>query len=282
MTNLTRARAECLVDGLYVHEWAGGAPTVLGLSGLGSSGIVWDHLAEALPGARVVSPDLRGRGRTAGSGEPGLRGHARDVARVAAALDLRDVVVVGHSMGAYLAPLVAQELGDRVQRLVLVDGGVPPKLPPLMRPGLTRVAFGSQLRRIDREWADAQTCVRKRFAKDVTPEIEPAVVRWLEYELQGEPGRLRPALDRPLVVADAVDTLHSRQVVPALESLTVPAHVVAAQHKHGRRGAPFLSDAVLADAERRFPTVTTQRVADTNHVTVVFAEAVREAVLAGA
>jgi pimeloyl-ACP methyl ester carboxylesterase len=56
--------------------------TVLALHGLTSTTKVWSGLAAALPQARIVAPDLAGRGsaaerRTA----PGLSGHADDVVR---------------------------------------------------------------------------------------------------------------------------------------------------------------------------------------------------------
>jgi lipase len=47
---------------------------------------------------------------------PGLSGHADDVVRLADELGLDGVVLVGHSMGAFLAPLVAARLGPRVRK----------------------------------------------------------------------------------------------------------------------------------------------------------------------
>lgn len=281
MTNVTSTGDTLLAGELHVHSWPGSGQTVLGLSGLGSSGVIWDHLAATLPGAHVVGVDLRGRGRSSSlRGEPGLRAHALDLARVVRTLDLDDVIVVGHSMGAYLAVIAAQELGDRVARLVLVDGGLPPALPFFMTPSLTRLAFRAQLRKGAGPWADGEAFVRKLFGRELAerPDLVPVLARWLDYELDGPPGARRPRLDTDRVLADAVDTLHSREVIPALEALRTTAHVVAAQHKHGTRGAPFLSDAVLTAAGHRFPQITSERVPDTNHVTVLFAPQVREAV----
>src|SRR4051794_18075965 len=106
----TREMTQQRVNGFTVTEWPGTGPTVFCLSGLGSFAPTWVPFAESVPEAHVFGIDLRGRGNGQGmAGPTGLRQHAKDVAEVMAALDLTDVVVVGHSMGAYLAPLVAQE-----------------------------------------------------------------------------------------------------------------------------------------------------------------------------
>ena len=88
-----------VVAGLTFAEWRpAGEPalTVLALHGLTSTSQVWQALAEALPHARVIAPDLPGR---AGSIDypagPGLSGHTEAVLRLADELELAEVVVVG-------------------------------------------------------------------------------------------------------------------------------------------------------------------------------------------
>ena len=72
-----------VVAGLTFAEWRpAGEPalTVLALHGLSSTSQVWQALAESLPHARVIAPDLPGR---AGSVDypagPGLSGHTEAV-----------------------------------------------------------------------------------------------------------------------------------------------------------------------------------------------------------
>src|SRR5690242_461980 len=92
-TQLSHTIASGTAAGLHVTEWPGSGPTVVGLPGLSSSSAAWAPLAGQLPDARIVAPDLRGRGASQRlSGPTGLRAHARDVAAVMAELDLRDVV----------------------------------------------------------------------------------------------------------------------------------------------------------------------------------------------
>ena len=263
------------VAGLPVTEWgSGNGPVVLALPGLGSSASAWRPLAAALPDRHVVSLDLRGRGDAQGMpGPTGLRGHARDVANVLVELDLRDVVVVGHSMGAYLAPLVAQEAPDRIRRLVLVDGGIRPSLPPFMGPRLTRLAFRRQLRSLDREWPDIDAVAAKAKLHKVLasyPQLRPVLLEVLEEEMaRTESGALRPRVDVDRCVEDAVDAFWGDDVPAALASVTVPIDLLLAANSKWDGQRPFIRDAAVAPWRDRLPQLTVTRLAG-NHYTIVF------------
>src|ERR1043165_2664709 len=86
---------------LFVRDWGVGKPVVL-LNAWSFSCDAWQYQMTPLvaQGLRCVTFDRRGHGRT---GDPG-RGYdfdtlADDVGRVLDALDLRDVTLVGYSMG---------------------------------------------------------------------------------------------------------------------------------------------------------------------------------------
>lgn len=98
--------------------------------------------ALATAGWFAVAPDLRGRGR---SGKPahgyGAPFHADDLLGLCDALDLTWVRVVGHSLGAYIGIYLAALHPDRVDRLVLIDGGgqVPPDVQQMLAASLSRL-----------------------------------------------------------------------------------------------------------------------------------------------
>jgi pimeloyl-ACP methyl ester carboxylesterase len=242
---------------------------VLALHGLTSTSQVWNGLAAARPDLRLVAPDLPGRG---GSVEvvaaPGLPGHAAVVRDLVDALGLDDLVLVGHSMGAFLAPLVAADLGDRVRRVVLVDGGVAPARSVLLRRPVVRTLFSVQLRLVDRRWPSPQAHLDKVEGRAATarPDLMPALLEWAEHSL-GPDGRPRLAPRR--LVADAVDALAGSPTLPALAGSTVPVHLVAAARGADDSRAAFLADDAIGLAREAVPRLTWER-ADANHVTVMF------------
>src|ERR1700740_976307 len=102
-------RLEVPVAGGMLHVARAGTPdaecVVLAVHGVTGSLMVWRTLARELD-ERIclLAPDLRGRGRSRGL--PGPYGLAAHVADLIAGLDhvgASSAVLVGHSMGAFLA-----------------------------------------------------------------------------------------------------------------------------------------------------------------------------------
>jgi pimeloyl-ACP methyl ester carboxylesterase len=56
---------------------------------------------------------------------PGQRTHVRDIVDEVERLDLRDVVLVGHSYAGIPVGQAAERIGDRLKRVVFVDANVP-------------------------------------------------------------------------------------------------------------------------------------------------------------
>ena len=279
----TRETLQHQVAGFTVTEWPGTGPVVLGLSGLGSHAPTWAPVAESLPQVRFLGMDLRGRGNGQGmAGPTGLRQHAKDVAAVLAELDLTDVTVVGHSMGAYLAPIVAQEATGRIAKLVLVDGGIRPALPFFMKPVLTRLAFKKDLNKADRDFTTVDEILKVgRVAPMLAgrPELESVVRRILEAEARCDNGVLHPKLDVSRAVEDAVDCFFGPDVEPALDALTVPAEVILAEHAKKQDDKPFISDKAVEPWRTRQPLLRVRRLPG-NHMTVLFAPEVAAAISA--
>ena len=99
---------------------------VLAIHGVTANHRCWSLLAALLPGVRIVAPDLRGRGRSSELPGPwGRAVHADDVAALIRAVGSDPVVVVGHSMGAFVAVALAERHPELVERVWLVDGGLP-------------------------------------------------------------------------------------------------------------------------------------------------------------
>ncbi len=113
---------------IYYKDWGGGQPIVFH-HGWPLSSDDWDAqmLFFLAHGYRVIAHDRRGHGRstqTATGNE--MDTYAADVAQLAAHLDLRDAIHVGHSTGGgEVARYVAKHGKGRVAKAVLI-GAVPP------------------------------------------------------------------------------------------------------------------------------------------------------------
>ena len=119
MTVLTR-------NNVRVSGLPDGRPIVFA-HGFGCDQHMWRFVAPAFEQThRVVLFDLVGAGGSDTSAyDPqrygSLRGYAQDVLEICAELDLRDTVLVGHSVSAMIAVLAAAEEPDRFAGLVLVS-----------------------------------------------------------------------------------------------------------------------------------------------------------------
>jgi len=109
---------------MRVREGGEGGTTTLFLHGWAVPGAVWDPVLERWPAraGRVLVPDLRGTGWSSKPREGyALADDVGDVVALIDALELRGVVLVGHSKGGVIAQRVALERPQALRRLVLVS-----------------------------------------------------------------------------------------------------------------------------------------------------------------
>ncbi len=128
----TPGRREVEVDGTPVHYrvWgeAGRPGLVLVHGGAAHSGW-WDHIAPHLHSHRVVALDLSGHGDSGRRATYDMDVWAREVVAVAAAEDLDRPVVLGHSLGGWVALVVGVEHPDAVSAVAVIDSPLVPRPP---------------------------------------------------------------------------------------------------------------------------------------------------------
>ena len=126
------------------HELPGSAPTLVFLHGLGcaSSFEYPAVLAQpALRGHGALLIDLLGAGYSDKPPEFGysVEEHAAYLNEMLCALDLRDIVLFGHSLGGAVAICLAVLLGERLRMLILTESNLDPS-----PAGATSRKIGSQ------------------------------------------------------------------------------------------------------------------------------------------
>lgn len=123
-----------------VASGPGRVPTVCVTHGITSNHLFFAGLVSALPGVRIIGPDLRGRADSRLLGPPfGMKAHAQDVlTAIDTFAEPGPVTLVGHSMGGFVAMTLAgmgagadsgAEVADRFRGPVLIDGGLPLPVP---------------------------------------------------------------------------------------------------------------------------------------------------------
>jgi len=201
-----------LADGIGLHcrDYPGPAtadarPSVLCLPGLTRNCRDFEPLALHLAARhRVLTPDLRGRGRS--DHDPDWRRYRLDVyvADMLALLDalgVAQVVVVGTSLGGLIGMFLAAGHRARVAGLVLNDIG--PELDPR---GMLRIATGVGTARAVATWAEA--AADARAANEMAlPDLDEAA--WLRFAhavyREEAPGRIVRDMD-PMIGRALRDT----------------------------------------------------------------------------
>ena len=147
-----------------VRVFGSGTQPMLFAHGFGCDQNMWRHVTPAFEDDyRIVLFDYVGAGKSDRSAyDPAryrtLDGYARDILEVCAELDLRDVILVAHSVSGMIAVLAAQQAPERFERLVLV--GPSPRYindPPDYTGGFERADIEGLLEMMDKNfigWAN--------------------------------------------------------------------------------------------------------------------------------
>jgi pimeloyl-ACP methyl ester carboxylesterase len=271
---------------------APGAPIAVLVHGITANAMAWARVAAALAGEfEVVAPDLRGRAGSAGLPGPyGLEAHAADVAAVLHRFGADDdtgadaAVLVGHSMGAFVAALAAAGTArDRVHGLVLVDGGLAfPQPPGADVDAMLAAVLGPSLDRLSTTFPDL-AAVRAFWAQHpaVGPWVDvPSVAAFLARDVQGEPPVLRSACVPEAIRVDGGDVLVNERVLEATADLPVPATLLWATRGLFDQTPGLYDEVRLADLGVGPSGITAREVPDTNHYSILWATQGVEAIAA--
>ena len=110
---------------MQLAQWGNGEESILCVHGMTANCRCWDRLVPALSGHhRVLGMDLRGRGL---SDKPhtgySLENHVKDLHALVDNLGLTRISLLGHSLGAYISVMFSALYPDKVDKLILLDGG---------------------------------------------------------------------------------------------------------------------------------------------------------------
>ncbi|MEO6702496.1 MAG: alpha/beta hydrolase [Jatrophihabitantaceae bacterium] len=252
---------------------------VLALHGITSSQLAWSLVAEQLaatPSVLVLAPDLRGRGRSTGLPGPwGMAQHAEDVAAVLrACAPGRSAVVAGHSMGGFVAVLLAATAPELVSSLVLVDGGIPLVLPAgWTLEAAVQVGLGPAAERLSMTFED-QAAYRDFWRKHPAfdGEFSAAVADYVDYDLRPDGPPWRSSSDARAMTADHAELFTGGPVEHAWPRLDLPVSFLRAPRGLQDEPGGMYPPPVLEDWASQHPGFQWQDVAGVNHYTITLGE----------
>ena len=103
--------------------------TFILIHGMWHGGWCWERLVPLLrdAGYQVYAPTLAGLAERADmrGNDIDLNTHVQDVIALCESQNLRDVILVGHSSGGFMAHVIADRIPERVAHIVNLDGMVP-------------------------------------------------------------------------------------------------------------------------------------------------------------
>lgn len=210
---------------------AEGGRCVLALHGWLDNAASFVPLAAQLDGLDLVAPDLPGHGRSAHM-PPGTDytfvGAVHQVVDIADALGWQRFALLGHSMGAGIASLVAAAVPDRIERLVAIEAlGALPETEPETVPRLRDAVAASRSlgQRPLRVFPDLDAPVRARMR--VNALSEPVARLLVERGVQPVDGGHVWCSDPRLTIPTAV-RMTPGQVDALIAGIDCPTRVIYA------------------------------------------------------
>ena len=265
-----RAKAHTINVGevdLFYLDTGGEAPPVLMLHGLSANAHSFGGIMGAVDNDafRFIAPDLRGRAR---SSKPAtgyeLGDHARDVIALLDALNVQQVLLVGHSFGGYLATYMAANFPNRVSRLVVLDAAISghPRIGVLLKPSLDRLTHIAAS-------AD-QYLAEIRAAPYLNNMWDDAIEAYFRAELVENSDGTAQSATSTAAIAQSSYGITIEPLLHHIQQTYQPTLLYSALGDFGPPGTPPLFDAVTARATARaFPNARYE-VVPGNHITLLF------------
>ena len=255
-----------------------GPEPVLALHGITAQHRAFNTAARHLRhGDGIAALDLRGRGDSEKppSGSYGLDEHARDVIRTLDYLGIERGVLVGHSMGAFVALHAALLYPERVRALVLLDGGWPRTEEPneeesaAVEEGLER-AF----RRLDMIFKTPEDYLDFWFpGQNLTLEdLPPDLADYYLYDLEEVEGGFSPKASREAAEEDAASFSSESPTTVELEGIGCPVALVCAAEGFFPGSDPLISDETRGVLAEVLNLRSERRLDGANHYTMMFEE----------
>jgi len=257
-------------DGVSINLaiWEGTGKPILCVHGITANCRCWDGLADALaPDYRMIAMDLRGRGQSQKPSEGySLDYHLKDINCLLDDLDINRTVIMGHSLGAFVGLVFAAEYPDRVDRLILVDGGG-----DLSKEQMDNVFNGIKpaLDRLGQVFPSAEDYLSKMKAAPYIHLWSPAIETYYRYEIEKVDGGVRTNIDSTHIQEEAAN-IRKVDCAPFYPKIKCKVLILRAPNGLLSLDDLLLPQEVIEKMTREIPEVRRFDVEGTNHYGIVF------------
>jgi lipase len=258
------------------HREAGaGSPTAVLIHGLTGTSRWWARVIDLLPrGMGLIAIDARGRGLSVDAPPPyDLATIADDVSRAIDQLGVDRAIVVGYSMGAWIAAMFDERHPDRVVRVVLVDGGLPMPAPSGDPDEFIEAVVGPSLARLDLDFATEESFfdywrAHPALERHWDDSMRPALVSELVEAGSGHRVKINPEAIREAARQITVDPVTNR----AGERVTSPTHLIVVERGTADQEGGMIPLDRAEAAVAANPALTMEYLVGVNHYTLLLGD----------
>jgi pimeloyl-ACP methyl ester carboxylesterase len=233
----------------------------------------WSRVIDELPpDIGLVSLDVRGRGGSRHAPPPfDLATVSDDIARCLDHLGVDKAVVAGYSMGGWIAAIFGRDHGERVERLVLVDGGLPLPLHPSGGADQTiEAVVGPSLARLKLDFTSEESFFDYwRAHPALERHWDDAMKSALGFELRTVDGGFELMINPEAVRAGAIQITVDPATIDAGANLDLPVHLIVVERGTADQPGGMIPLRVAEEAARANPNLTMEYLAGVNHYTLV-------------
>ena len=257
-------------DGMLINLaiWEGAGKPILCVHGITANCRCWGVLADALaPDHRMIAMDLRGRGQSQKPSEGySLDYHIKDINCLLDDLSINRAVIMGHSLGAFIGLVFAAEYPDRVDRLILVDGGG-----DLSKEQMDNVFDGIKpaLDRLGQVFPSSEDYLNKMKKAPYIHPWSQAIETYYRYEMEEVDGGVRTNID-PTHIQEEAENIRKVDCAPFYHRIKCKVLILRAPNGLLNQEDILLPEDVINRMVREIPDARRFDVSGMNHYGIVF------------
>ena len=256
-------------DGITIQlaVWEGKKNQVLCVHGLTANCRCWDVIASSLaPNHNIFAIDLRGRGL---SDKPStgysMQHHIQDIYYVLDDLDIERIILLGHSLGAFISLAFAATYPQRTEKIILMDGGGQlnqnqwDKISLAIKPSLDRLGkvFPS---------FDAYIAQMK-----LAPFLQPwsqAIEAYFQYESEAVKGGVRSRIN-PSHIQEETKNIQQEVPLQYYSKVTCPVLILRATDGILSKDDLVLPESAIERMVKDIPDAQCADIIGTNHFSIL-------------